>query len=64
MEEKRVVYVISVPEADRWVYRAAMEGDRELKKRVSDLEEWIAGIEPEIEFYRDLIATLTKQIWR
>jgi hypothetical protein len=42
-------------ESDRFVLRIAMEGDRELKRRISRLEEWQVEVQPVIEVGKALI---------
>lgn len=45
-------------QSDKEVYQVLMEGQREIKRRVSRLEEWQAEIEPVIQVGRGLVATL------
>lgn len=42
-------------ENDRYVLRIAMEGERELKRRISRLEEWQVEVQPVIEVGKALI---------
>lgn len=52
------IRITKLSENDRYVMRVAMEGIREVKRRVSDLEEWKAEIEPIIQVGRGIISTL------
>ena len=52
------VKLTRLSENDRWVYRAAMESIRDVKRRVARLEEFREEIEPVIQVGRGIIATL------
>lgn len=43
--------------ADREILKIAMEGDRELKRRISELEEWKSDIDPFVQSVRGLVKT-------
>ena len=47
-------------EADRWVMRVCNEGIRECKRRLADLEDWQAKVEPVIQVGQGIIATLNQ----
>lgn len=52
------IRVTKLSENDRYVLRVAMEGQRELKRRVSALEEWQSEVEPIITIGRGIVSTL------
>lgn len=42
-------------QADRWVYRMCMDGQRELQKQVNELKDWVQEANPIIEVGRAII---------
>lgn len=52
------IRLLKLSESDRWVLRVCKAGQRELERRVSDLEIWRSEIEPVIQVGRGIIATL------
>ena len=47
-------------ENDKWVYRAAMDVNRDTNRRVAVLERWREEVEPVIEIGRGIVATLAQ----
>lgn len=58
LRRQKDIRINKMSEADRMVLRIAMEGDRELKRRIARLEEWQTAVEPVIQVGRGIIATL------
>lgn len=59
------IRLTKLSQSDKWVLRVAMEGIREVKRRISELEEWRAEVTPIIDLGKAFIkATMGKTKYR